>query len=71
MQQFIPFEDEWDLLDRMPIEALAPYRAGLPCRHDLAGRAGQRAVPGLPSTSSVSPICAPMRTAVPAGNSRT
>ncbi len=71
MKQFIPFEDEWDLLDRVAIESLSPYRVGLPCRHRLAERATQRAVPGSPFTSSGSPTCTPIRAAVPAGSSRT
>ena len=36
MQQFIPFEDEWDILDRLSPESLIPYHVGVPCRHDLA-----------------------------------
>jgi hypothetical protein len=36
MQQFIPFEDEWDILDRLSPEDLIPYHVGVPCRHDLA-----------------------------------
>ncbi|MET0331631.1 MAG: hypothetical protein ABW154_09410 [Dyella sp.] len=29
MQQFIPFEDDWDLLAHLPPERLVPYRSGL------------------------------------------
>lgn len=71
MQQFIPFEDDWDALERLSVEALMPYRAGLPCRHDLAGSPVQRTGPISPFTSSTSPGCAPMRATVPAGSSRT
>lgn len=71
MQQFIPFEDEWDLLDRVAVESLSPYRVGLHCRHDLARGPDQRTAPTSPSTSIASPICMPMRAAVPAGNSST
>jgi hypothetical protein len=28
MQQFIPFEDDWDLLTELPLERLVPYRRG-------------------------------------------
>lgn len=38
MQQFMPFEDEWDALDKLPPEALVPYRVGVPCTHGLADR---------------------------------
>jgi len=36
MQQFIPFEDEWDILERLSPASLIPYHVGVPCRHDLA-----------------------------------
>lgn len=29
MLQFIPFEDDWDVLDRLRPEDLIPYRVGL------------------------------------------
>ena len=66
MQQFIPFEDDWDLLERLGPEQLRPYRLGL--------ASGKSATPYCtgpmsPSTVSVSPTCAPMRVAVPAGSS--
>lgn len=31
MQQFIPFEDDWDALELLRPEALLPYRADLSC----------------------------------------
>lgn len=71
MQQFIPFEDDWDALERLSIESLMPYRVGLPCQHDLAEPPAQRTVPTSPSTFSTSPSCAPMRVTVPAGSSST
>ena len=37
MQQFIAFEDEWDMLEKLGPDALIPYHVGVPCRHDLAG----------------------------------
>lgn len=65
MQQFIPFEDEWDILDRLSPESLIPYHVGVPCRHDMAadGHSGDRVVaaesaevnaymPGRPGTAS-------------------
>ena len=44
MQQFIPFEDEWDILERLSLESLIPYHVGVPCRHDLAAN-GDGATP--------------------------
>lgn len=71
MQQFIPFEDDWDMLDVIRPEALIPYRVGLavvsPAAHDTI----QSTAPSLPSIASVSPSRAPMRVAVPADSSST
>ena len=69
MQQFIPFEDDWDMLDAIRPEALIPYRAGLA----LASPAGavQSTVPSLPSIASTSPSRTPIRLAVPADTSST
>lgn len=63
MQQFIPFEDEWDMLDATCMEALIPYRVGLVV--------AQSTNPTLPSIASVSPSCTSIRLAVPAGSSST
>jgi hypothetical protein len=64
MQQFIPFEDEWDMLDAIRVEALIPYRVGLAV-------AAQSTVPTSPSIASVSPSRTPIRLAVPADSSST
>ena len=34
MQQFIPFEDDWDALEKMAPEVLVPYRVGLVPVHE-------------------------------------
>ena len=73
MQQFIPFEDDWDALENLRPEDLIPYRVGLLDRRS-ASRSDpvvQFTVPMSPSTFSSSPTCAPMRCAVPADSSRT
>ncbi|SEJ15437.1 hypothetical protein SAMN04487997_2565 [Frateuria terrea] len=67
MKQFIPFEDDWDVLERLDASRLVPYQVDLPCERGAA----QRTVPISPSTVSSSPASAPMRRAVPAGSSRT
>jgi hypothetical protein len=36
MQQFIPFEDDWDALEKMLPVALIPYRVGLVPVHEPA-----------------------------------
>jgi hypothetical protein len=36
MQQFIPFEDDWDALENLRPESLVPYHVGVLCRHDMA-----------------------------------
>ena len=68
MQQFIPFEDDWDALARLRPEDLIPYRVGL---LDKFGPVVQRTVPMSPSIFSSSPACAPIRCAVPAASSST
>ena len=71
MQQFIPFEDDWDMLDAIRPEALIPYRAGLAIVPPALRDAVQSTEPSLPSIASVSPSRAPIRLTVPADNSST
>jgi len=68
MQQFIPFEDDWDALERLRPEDLIPYRVDL---LDRSATVAQRTVPTSPSIFSSSVIFAPMRCAVPAESSST
>lgn len=68
MQQFIPFEDDWDALENLRLEDLIPYRAGM---LDAPAATVQRTSPMWPSIVSVSPGVAPMRCAVPADSSST
>lgn len=73
MQQFIPFEDDWDALESLRPEDLIPYRVGLLDKpgSDELGHSAQRTVPTSPLIFNSSPGCAPMRRAVPAGSSST
>ena len=51
MQQFIPFEDEWDMLDAAHPAALIPYRVGL-LRNGQRACGQTRSIPAtLPMTS--------------------
>jgi hypothetical protein len=70
MQQFIPFEDDWDALEHLRPDSLIPYHVGVPCRHDLSVPS-YCTVPTVPSIVSSSPICTPICAAVPPGNSNT
>ena len=57
MQQFIPFEDEWEALEKLRPEDLIPYRVGLRCTHGLAEPVAgtvQRS-PSTPSAMTHSP----------------
>lgn len=68
MQQFIPFEDDWDALENLRPGDLIPYRVGLLEPRDPVG---QRTVPTSLSIFSSSATCTPMRRAVPAESSST
>jgi len=68
MQQFIPFEDDWDALENLRPEDLIPYRVGM---LDTPRAAVQRTAPSSPSIFSASPALKPIRCAVPAGSSST
>ncbi len=67
MQQFIPLEDEWDVLETLRPEDLIPYRAGLLDSHPPDQRTG----PIPPSIFSSSPGCTPIPRAVPPESSST
>lgn len=44
MQQFIPFEDDWDALEQLRPDALIPYRVGLVPAHEPGSRSQPVAV---------------------------
>jgi len=71
MQQFVPFEDDWDALEQLHPASLIPFRVGVPCAHDLAATADHSTLPIAPSTTSSSPAAAPRWLTVPAGSSNT
>ena len=71
MQQFIPFEDDWDMLDAIRPEALIPYRVGVAVASPATHGAVQSTVPSFPSIVSVSPSRTPIRLTVPADSSST
>lgn len=68
MRQFIPFEDDWDVLESLRPEDLIPYRVGM---LDAGGASAQRTVPISPSIFSSSPCRTPMRCTAPADSSST
>ncbi|MFA6228950.1 MAG: hypothetical protein WC617_02095 [Rhodanobacter sp.] len=47
MQQFIPFEDDWDALEKLRPEDFIPYRFGL-LPQPAAGSSGSSAPAGFP-----------------------
>lgn len=73
MQQFIPFEDDWDALDRLDPSALIPFHIELADARQPPSTPvqDQCTVPRSASIASTSPTRAPMRLALPAANSRT
>lgn len=38
MRQFVPFEDEWDMLEALPLDALVPYQTGVRLGRGCNGR---------------------------------
>jgi hypothetical protein len=50
MQQFIPFEDDWDALAHLRLEDLVPYRVGML-------RRGQCDAPVVLSSAAPAMIC--------------
>jgi hypothetical protein len=55
MQQFIPLEDDWSLIEAFLGQRLVPYQPGMPCAHQAAdGEAARRPrLPGMEKKSSV------------------
>lgn len=73
MQQFIPFEDDWDALDKLDLSALIPFHIELAdAQKPLPAVAPvQRTAPRSASIASTSPTRAPMCLASPAASSST
>lgn len=59
MQQFIPFEDDWDALENLRPEDLIPYRVGLRAVRDPADQSTKRASAPIfgPATGCSSSPC--------------
>jgi hypothetical protein len=55
MQQFVPFEDDWDAYESMRPGALVPYRIGLVCAREPAGALTRPAGP-MPRSTRVLPL---------------
>ena len=64
MQQFIPFEDDWDVLENIRPDMLVPYHVGVPCRHDLSA-ANHGIASTVSSMASSTPPLAPTPTGRP------
>lgn len=73
MQQFIPFEDDWDALDRLDPSALIPFHIELADAQEpaLPAVADQCTASRSASIASTSPTRAPACLASPAANSST
>jgi len=55
MQQFIPFEDDWDALEKLLPEALIPYRVGYVPVHEPANNQSSSAAAVSVAGSGVAP----------------
>lgn len=73
MQQFIPFEDDWDALDRLDPSALVPFHIELADAQQSrsATAADHCTVPRSASIASTSPTRASICLASPAASSST
>ncbi|RAO76764.1 hypothetical protein [Dyella jiangningensis] len=69
MQQFIPFEDDWDALENLRPDMLVPYHVGVPCRHDLA--AANHCDAPAATMASASPTATTLFATAPAVSSHT
>jgi hypothetical protein len=65
MQQFIPFEDDWDALENLRPEALIPFRLGLLGTSELPVARSAHSLPTIFGT----PACAPIPCAASVDNS--
>lgn len=70
MQQFIPFEDEWDMLESLGPAALIPFHIDLSCERGASAPSRQRSAPSRASIVNVTPAATPTRPAAPAGSPR-
>lgn len=68
MQQFIPFEDDWDALEQLRPEDLIPYCVGM---LDSVEQGDHCTSSTRAFTPRLSPTLTPMALAVPAGSSST
>lgn len=64
MQQFIPFEDDWDMLEALSPDALIPYRIGLldlpsACVQADSARHAASVMPDSSSAAVARPACVP------------
>lgn len=64
MQNFVPFEDDWDAYESMCPGALVPYRIGLICAREPADAATRLMGPQPLSTFALSPGAVPPPLAV-------
>ena len=56
MRQFVPFEDEWEMLDAFPLDVLVPYQSGVRLAHR---RDGCGAAAGAQDPVAASLVAAP------------
>jgi len=65
MRQFIPFEDDWDALERFSLDALIPYRVGMLGKPDTMT---QPTVSASAPVVNAAPLHTPTSRAVSADN---
>lgn len=69
MQEFVPFEDDWDALESLWAQMLVPYQAGMPLLADTVAHQLPPSPQSLPPVSGADGALVPVVPAMEIGRS--